>query len=372
MIHALNKTDYEKARPLFQPLTEYLLFCTGVLEGKYPGRVFVDDPAHPRTAFMITRDMWCFLAGDPHNDAFNRALNAAILAREVVGEGVSVLLLHCHPEDWDGQLAAVFAPRPPIAYPRRRYIGRVLRYDWRADVPQGFTVQRADNSLLERAGLEIPEDVRDVLEMCGPGDDPAQKGFGFVAFHQGQIVAHAVVDCIVGDAGDMGLFTHEDYRRRGLATLTAAAAVEYGLAHGLNMVNWDCGEDNVGSLRTAEKLGFERERDHTLYLWSFDETRHMLGLAQRSMDEGRYRDSLDVCEKMLAQQEHVPPYAYHMMACTWAKLGHPDKAFEHLHNAVDKGWTDVSYTQDREEFKPLHDQPQWAAVLERMRQNREK
>jgi RimJ/RimL family protein N-acetyltransferase len=371
MIHALNKTDYEKARPLFQPLTAYLLFCAGVLEGKYPGRVFVDDLAQPRTAFLITRDMWCFLAGDPHNDAFNHALNTAILAREVVGEDVSMLLLHCHPQDWGGQLATVFDPRLPIAHPRRRYIGRELRYDWRANMPQGFTVRRADSSLLERPGLEIPEDVRNVLETCGPGDDPAQKGFGFVALHQGQIVAHAVVDCIVGGAGDIGLVTHEDYRRRGLATVTSAAAMEYGLAHGLNMINWDCGEHNAGSLRTAEKLGFERERDHTLYLWDFDETWHMLGLARQNLDQGRYQDTLEVCEQLLAQQEDAPPYAHHMVACVWAKLGDHDQAFEHLDAAADKGWTSVAHTESREEFKPLHDQPQWNAVLERMRQNRE-
>ncbi len=75
MIHELNKAEYERVRPLFQPLTEYLLFCAGVLQGKYPGRVFVDDLAHPQTAFMITRDSWCFMAGDEDHAAFNRALN---------------------------------------------------------------------------------------------------------------------------------------------------------------------------------------------------------------------------------------------------------------------------------------------------------
>jgi RimJ/RimL family protein N-acetyltransferase len=30
-------------------------------------------------------------------------------------------------------------------------------------------------------------------------------------------------------------------------------------------VGWQCSEDNWGSIRTAEKVGFERERDYTLY-----------------------------------------------------------------------------------------------------------
>ncbi len=281
-----------------------------------------------------------------------------------------MLLLHCHPEDWNGQLAVVFAPRPPIVFPRRRYVGREFKYDWRANVPEGFTVQRADRSLLDRAGLEIPDDVKNVLEMCGPDDDPAQVGFGFVALHEGKIAAHAVVDCIVGDAGDIGLVTAEDYRRRGLATITSAAAIEYGFSHGLKMIDWECSEDNIGSLRTAEKLGFERERDHTLYLWDYDETWHWIGLTRSHLEAERYRQALDAVEQLIAQQEGVPSFAFHLAASAWVRLGEVDKAFEYLETAVDKGWTSAAYTEDQEEFESLRGTPRWEAVLERMRQNK--
>jgi hypothetical protein len=84
MVYELLPADYEKVRPLFQPQAEYLTFCAAVLEGIQPGRVFVDDLTHPGTALMITRDVWGYLAGDPHNDVFNRALNKALFTREIV------------------------------------------------------------------------------------------------------------------------------------------------------------------------------------------------------------------------------------------------------------------------------------------------
>jgi RimJ/RimL family protein N-acetyltransferase len=320
---------------------------------------------------LITRDVWGFLAGDVDNDAFNRALNEAIFARKVVGKEAPVLYLHCHPQDWNGQLEVVFKPRPPIGFARRRYIGRALTYDWRANVPEGFTVQIADASLLERPGLELPDDVRKVLEMCGPDEDPAQKGFGFVAWRNGKIAAHVVVDCIVGSAGDVGLVTAEEYRRRGLATVTAAAAMEYGLSHGLTLINWDCAESNLGSLRTAEKLGFQRERDHKLYLLDFDETWHMLGLARNELEEKHYTAALEVCQGLL-QQEDVPPYAHHIAACACAALGQRDEALEYLNTAVDKGWTFIHHTESRQEFDLLRGAPEWDAALQGIRQNIEK
>lgn len=378
MIYELNKTDYDKVYPLFARLAAYLTFCAAVLEGTQAGRVFVDDAAEPRSAFMITRDIWGYLAGDPHNDTFNRALNKAIFTRQVVAEEAFGLLLHCHPEGWQKSLRVVAHPRQPISTARRRYIGRKLRFDWQANIPDGFTIQWADHTLLDHPGLEIPSDVKNVLETRGPDGDPMQKGFGFVASREdgaagtSSIVAHAVIDSIAGGVGDIGLVTAEDFRRRGLATATAAAAVAYGLSHGLTMVNWDCGASNVGSLRTAEKLGFERERDHTMYLVHFDETWHLVNLAWHNLEAERYQEAHVVCDQIITKQDDPPSYAYLAAARVCAGLGDRDKAFGYLNIAVDKGWSNLADIQSYREFEKYHNTLTWESALERIQQNTQK
>lgn len=219
---------------------------------------------------MVMREMWAYLAGDPCNHEFNRALNKAIFNREIIGRDVGALLIFSHPEDWEQGLTTVCYPRAPIALLRRRYVCREPGYDWPANVPKGFSVEWVDVALLDEPAMVVPEDVMKLLKTRGPGGDPMQKGFGFVAVHEGKIAAHAVIDCIVDGIGDIGLATGEEYRRRGLATVTAAAAVEYGLTHGLELVNWDCAHTNTGSVRTAEKLGFQHVDDHMMYLFAFD------------------------------------------------------------------------------------------------------
>lgn len=271
MLHEIAKENYGKARPLFEGLS-FQPFCMAVLAGIQPGRVFADDPEQPRTAFVNMKKVWCFLAGEPGNDAFNQALNQAILEKRAIDQDTPAMLFTCHSGDWGGQLAAVTVPHQPVPVRRRHYTCHKLAYDWRARVPEGFFVHRLNETLLNRPGLKAPEEVVEIVEEWRAITDERFDDFGFVAIHDAsaEVVSWTTVDCIVDGVGDAGLFTAEAYRRRGLATVTTAAAVDHGLSNGLSAVSWTCAEDNVGSIRTAEKLGFERGDDYTMYYIALD------------------------------------------------------------------------------------------------------
>jgi RimJ/RimL family protein N-acetyltransferase len=272
MIYELDKADYEKARPLLRPL-EYHLTSAAVLDGNSPGRVFVDDPADPRTAFVFSPE-GCYLAGNPDNDAFNRALNETIYVRKAFDEA-DALFFVCHPEGWQERLRIVLHPRLPMEMARHHYVCHELRTDWRAAVPDGFTVHRVDERLLSRPRLRIPDHVTGWMKNnWGSVADFLQRGFGCVTIHDRQVVSWSLADCVSGDASEIGIRTLPSYRRRGLATITAAAAVDHALSNGFSMVGWHCPEDNLGSIGTAERVGFERERDYTMYYVFLDEAEH--------------------------------------------------------------------------------------------------
>jgi RimJ/RimL family protein N-acetyltransferase len=325
MIHELTAANYDKIKTLYEPLT-FMPFCAGVIEGSHDGRVFVDDLEQPQTAFMLTWDCWGYLAGDPDNAGFVRALNEALFAKAFLDERAWGLFLSCPPDGWTEKLAAVCAPRQPIEFPRRHYIAHQPNYVWQANVPQGYAIRRMDRSLLDLPGADLPGDVIKMVDVIDWKADVAQKGCGFVAIQEIQIAAWAMIDCVVGDVGEIGLFTREAHRRRGLATATSAAAIEYGLAHGLSTVVWDCYEHNVGSVRTAEKLGLERERDRTMYCFLFDEANHWGMMAWHDADRGRYHRTLETCERLFSQQAKPPEIAYVAAARAWAAIDAPDRA----------------------------------------------
>jgi RimJ/RimL family protein N-acetyltransferase len=371
MIHELNPVKFETVRPLFRPLA-HQPFCTAVLAGLHPGRVFVDDPEQPQAAFVTREDPWCFLAGNPDNKAFNEALNLAIFRREIIGEDLAALLFTCHPEGWHTELATVLHPRQPIPMQRRHYVGRELTYDWRADLPAGFSIHPMDEALLERPGLAIPREVEETIDKWRSWAGAQLTDLGFVAIHaddaaqEAEVASWATVDAIVEGVGDAGLFTVAKHRRRGLATITAAAALEHSLSHGVSAVHWTCAESNIASIRTAEKLGFRRQPDYIMHYLVFEEAQHLGNLGYMLLQEQRYQESADLFVKVLALPGDPPAWAYHDVARAWAALGDRDKAFEYLGCAIDRGWSNVEETKECREFRELQDLPDWAAMIEKM------
>lgn len=371
-MHELTPDRYGQIRALFQAPADQP-FCTAVLAGLHPGRVFVDDADQPRTALVTRDDAWCFLAGDPGNDVFNRALNRSIWDHKIVAPNASMLLFTCHPPDWQGNLATVFDPREPIEAHRRRYVCHQMSHEWRSEMPAGLTLQRMDGSLLRRPDLRIPDEVVQTIRRWRSLAASQLQDFGFVATQEmpggrAEVVSWATVDAVVEAVGDAGLFTEARYRRRGLATLTTAAAVEHGLAQGLSAVNWTCAEDNAGSIRIAEKLGFERQPDYVMYYLVFDEAEHLAHLAYQLLASGQYGEAIERIEQTLALTGDPPYWLYHDAARAWAALDKPAPALEALNQAVNRGWSDAESTRACQEFEPLQHLPEWEAVLQRMDQ----
>ena len=56
---------------------------------------------------------------------------------------------------------------------------------------------------------------------------------------------------------DIGVITHKDFRNKGLATAAASLVAEHLQDNGLIPV-WSAGDDNLASVRIAQKLGFSK------------------------------------------------------------------------------------------------------------------
>ncbi|MBL8131030.1 MAG: GNAT family N-acetyltransferase, partial [Anaerolineae bacterium] len=294
MITELDPAEFHKVRPLFEPLMAYQMFCAGVLDNRYSGRVFVDDPLHPRSGFVVKEGVWWFLAGDVRNNAFNQALNTALFNRTATAERTWGGMLVAHPVEWSAAIPVIFAPHVPITTQRLHCTCRRLQIDWSAQIPEGYEVRFVDPSLIED-GIEVHGAAADVLALRRDAPEPDRKAVGFIAVHNRRIVASSVIDCIVGRGGDIGLFTDWEHRRRNLAFLTAAACIEYALSHGLEVVHWDCESFNIGSIRTAEKLGLQMSHRHTMYTLILNPVRHELNRAWSHFDAGQFEQAIGIC-----------------------------------------------------------------------------
>jgi RimJ/RimL family protein N-acetyltransferase len=365
----LDRSDYAKVSARFDALAAYNVSIPALLDGINPGSILVDEADHPQLVFMRTVE-GNFLVGDPQDSASVAAFNAYLCGfynDEVTVEG-RMLYLDFYPDGWQEHTAALFQPRSPINNPRRHYVCTALAYtDWRERVPDGFSVRRIDDALLDDPAMDVPDHIREWIQHnWGSHDNYGQHGFGACTLHGNAVVSWSVADCRSGTRAEIGIHTRSGYRRQGLAAITAAAAVDYAFASGLTEVGWHCDADNEGSRKTAERVGFVHERDYASSYCAFSSVHHQAEIGYMALRTGHYADSVGAFEQLFAISRDYPDYVYHVAARVNAAVNQANYALAYLNVAIDRGWMNQEHTLGCAEFSSLRGTAGWAAALARM------
>jgi RimJ/RimL family protein N-acetyltransferase len=251
MTTELPRHAYEGVRPLFAKL-DYHLSIAAVIEGTMPGRILADDAAEPGAALISSPEGSYLASAGPPDDgaiAFGREAVGRMLAEW--GE-ISLFTLPA----WERRAEDLFLGRRYGLAPRRRYGLRALAGDWHEHVPAGLTLARLDAALFARPDLGDHHIQRWARGNWGSVEAFLARGFGFMLLDGERAASWCLADSASGARCEVGIHTHPDYRRRGLATAVVAAAAAHALSQGYDEVGWHCGEENVGSQGVAEKVGF--------------------------------------------------------------------------------------------------------------------
>lgn len=371
MLQELKPNEFERGCSLFQGF-DYSLSIHAAIEGNNPGRIFVDDVYNPRTALALTVEGYLLVGDDGNletNEALRRLFKERVFTGEVFVDDDRSMFLAVHPQTWEAKLPQLIPTHEVQKIKRYHYVCRAAKFDWRNHVPAEYTVRRVDAALLNDTKVVFPDALRewvDFDEMGWTMENFLSKGVSFAVLREHEVVAWCHPDCVAGDAIDVGIITHPAHRRRGLAAAAVAATVEYCLSHGFSAVGWHCNADNVGSWKTAEKVGFERNREYAYYYYIYDPKDHLAELGWYYYRRGEYAKTVQYYEQVFALRDENPDYHYHLVASAWALLGNREKALKYLLTAIDHGWTNVERTKQQGEFSILHGTPEWNAVLARM------
>ncbi len=368
MIVELKKKEYPKVRSLFNAL-DYQLTIAAVIDGSSPGRIIADNPKAPTSAFICSVEGY-YLAGDPQNGMFNQGLRDYILttifAGDTVRENDDDLVLCIHPEDWQTKFDTLFPTRPPLQLPRLYYTCTEVKIDWQKKIPTGFSIHQLEPTFLGKKNIVIPDHILNWMRInWGSIDAFWKQGFGFCTVHEHEVVSWSLTDCVSRNRCEIGIRTKPEYRHRGLATLTAAATVDYALTHGYSQVGWHTNIENYGSIGVAENVGFIKTRDYTWHYCMIDEATHLAETGLRRFLQGLFALALDSYEKAFAKGA-VSYWYYHQAAQAAAALRKKQKALRLLNQAITEGWQNLEYTQECSEFDILHDTKDWHRLIKRM------
>lgn len=327
LIQEIEPRDYERLRPIMADLSAIHLNVTAILDGTCPGRVYADDVAHPRTAYLISGN-WHYLAGATDNQAFNEALNAA-LPRD------DCFVLFCDPERWSGALDVVLRDTYALRATRHYYTLAQHRIpDWQDRIPEGFSMQRVDAGFLAAERKNQDNVVEWIMDEWKSLDDFIHRGFGFCLVHEDEdvVASWSLLDYVQGDRCEMGIETDWNYRRQGLGSLTAAATAAYALGQGFSTIGWHCWHNNVGSIGVAGNVGFEKAAEYGIYI------NHWVAENITDMSQDEFRAFAEFYEREFQARPPESGFPHLVAAKAWALSGDRAGCFRHLHKAVDLNW----------------------------------
>ena len=127
-------------------------------------------------------------------------------------------------------------------------------------IPDGYELRRIDAEIYDKC-LEDPFTC-DFIASVENKDKYLELGRGVVLSRDGKIVAGASSYSRYKEGIEIEVDTVPEERRRGFATIVCAALILDCLAEGL-YPSWDA--QNMGSVRLAEKLGYEFSHAYTAY-----------------------------------------------------------------------------------------------------------
>lgn len=261
----LHPSETVKVESLFEGMG-YHLGLYAVLHGGVSGEVIVDFPKQPHTALVSIYQRQFFLAGSPHNSAFIKELRnffAGTIYPRFLEKHEKAFLVHYPPGDWPAALADIFPGVDLIHAERQYYEYTHLHRDRFPALPAGFELRSVDRVLLASQDLKNMDAL--VEEMCSERDsveDFLQNSFGFCVIYQGEIAGVCLSEYNYLDRCEVGIFTMEEFRRRGLATVLISTLIEYAGGKGINRIGWHCFSSNTPSVATALKVGFVKQADY--------------------------------------------------------------------------------------------------------------
>jgi RimJ/RimL family protein N-acetyltransferase len=231
--------------PLFARIDHSVPIVFSVLERSASGRVFVDRPEHPRSAFVTVTGAFSYVAGDANAASFGRDLVRLVFDDLLPHQEEQELVLFAFTDAWRAELDYLLGSKGAIRIPRKTFSfdGECVRdfRSWRSHVPAGYRIEP----------LRV---------------EPGDPRFGVQVLKGDDVISTCRAIFVGRGEAEIDVHTKETHRNRGLGTFAASVFLEACLARGLRP-NWSCWPQRQASVALAKTLGFVEKADVPAHLW---------------------------------------------------------------------------------------------------------
>jgi RimJ/RimL family protein N-acetyltransferase len=267
MINDLEPADFSKVAPLFRGRKEYQPVFS-IIDGEFPGRVFVDDKDEPNVALVWAISRWAFIDGNPSVSSFNEVLpklirDTIIPCSQQMKRNWFELYTSDSPE-WAATIENFLREYNPskhyetvFTFNRERYLASKRPFV----LSEGEWIGRKEFPILPPAAREASFVEEKFIE---------KTSFGFALVKDGKNVSVCRSNGFVSGREFMidVYTTDKNERGKGHATAVSTALIDFCLENGYIPL-WETTQDNIPSQRLAHRLGFVECETYPVYAIEF-------------------------------------------------------------------------------------------------------
>ena len=244
----VSEKDYRKFIIWAKDNTANNVYPCSIAEGIQSGDIYVNDDADVETVFFWHYCGFGYISGRPSDGFLDEIYfgmrsdhNRRRLVLITSDDGIT---------DFFRNKEVLFDSRLEYSYLPHNSISET-------DI-NGFRIEQIDEENMSRIeGRIIPS------FSWGSPEQFLKEGFGYIVLDRERVCAVAFSAAVSSDEIDIGVETHEDYRRKGFAAILAGRMCERILEIGKRPV-WAHSISNTGSMNTALKCGFVQDKITTV------------------------------------------------------------------------------------------------------------
>ena len=134
---------------------------------------------------------------------------------------------------------------------------------------EGIQYHSIDAHFLEEGRFENNHYVKSEIEWMWPSLERfLEKGFGTAAVIDARTICWCTAEYVSKSQCGIGIEVIDEFQNKGIATATAAHFLEHCINQNI-VAHWECDKDNIGSIRVAEKVGFEKTEETVFWSGQF-------------------------------------------------------------------------------------------------------
>lgn len=267
MIYELKSRDFSKITHLFRGHKQYIP-VHAIIDGNFPGRIFVDNKDSPATALAWAITRWAYIEGNPLNSSFNHSF-AKLIRDVIIPDSLQIKMSWLEiytPDlsDWTKMMETYLYEYKPEKHYEMVYTfdeQKYLSMRKPSSLPDGLLIEKIEVPIIPDFALHSPFIRKDFK---------TKTSFGFRLKKDSQVISVCKsFGFISGNEFMIDIETFEEKQRsKGYATIAGTALIDYCLEKGYIPL-WETTLDNIPSRKVATKLGFVENESYPVYAIDF-------------------------------------------------------------------------------------------------------